>query len=69
MLKVFEIYLYICASFVSIIVIALLIAVTLNVICYFYQTNIGFNTFRKFLKKYNQEMQEEKIQIRRKRKK
>lgn len=62
MLKVFEIYLYICASIVSIMIIALLIALTLNIICYFYQTSVRFNTFRKFLKKYNAEMQKEKIQ-------
>lgn len=58
--KVFEIYLYICGTIISICVITGLIALMLNLICYFYQTTVGFNTFKKFLRKYNKEMQEEK---------
>lgn len=62
MYKAFEIYLCICAIIVSIAILALLIAVTLNLICYFYQTYVGFNTFKKFLRKYNDEMQKERRQ-------
>ena len=55
--SIFQVYLYICATIVSIIVIVGLIAIALNIIVYCYQSMIGFNTFRKFLKKYNREMQ------------
>lgn len=60
MYKAFEIYIYICATIVSVAVLALLIVVTLNLIAYAYQSSVGFNTFRKFLKKYNSEMQKER---------
>ncbi len=58
--KIFEIYLYICGIIVSICVLAGLTVLMLNLIGYFYQTTVGFDTFKKFLRKYNKEMQEEK---------
>lgn len=58
MLKVFEIYLYICGIIISIIILAGLIAIALNVIAYLYESSVGFDTFKKFLKKYNKDMQE-----------
>lgn len=60
MLKIFEIYLYICGILVSICILAGLTILTLNLIAYLYQNSVGFKTFVKFLKKYNQDMQEEK---------
>lgn len=60
MYKAFEIYVCICAIIVSIAILAALIGAILNLIVYAYQTCVGFNTFRKFLKKYNSEMQKEK---------
>lgn len=59
--KAFEIYLYICGFVISIISLLGLIAVILNVVVYFYQSFIGFDTFRKFLRKYHSEMKKEKI--------
>ncbi len=59
--KVFEIYLYACGFIISIISLLGLIAVILNVIVYFYQSFIGFDTFRKFFRKYHSEMKKEKI--------
>ena len=60
MLKAFEIYLYICASLVSIIIIIGLLAVLLNLGLYAYETYIGIGTFKKFLRKYHNEMKREK---------
>lgn len=60
MLKAFEIYLYICASLVSIIIIISLLAVLLNLGVYAYETCIGIGTFKKFLRKYHNEMKREK---------
>ena len=57
MINIFQVYLYICTIIVSIIILLALIAIVLNVICYCYQSIVGFDTFRKFLKKYNREMQ------------
>lgn len=59
--KVFEIYLYACGFVISIITLLGLIAVMLNIIAYSYQSFIGFDTFRKFLRKYHSEMKKEKI--------
>lgn len=59
--NIFQIYLYICGILVSIIILIGLIGITLNVICYAYQSSIGFNTFRKFLRKYHNEMKKEKV--------
>ncbi len=58
--KLFEIYLYICGFIIAIISLLGLIAVMLNVICYAYQTFVGFGTFTKFLRKYHSEMKKEK---------
>ena len=63
MCKVFEIYLYICESLVSLAILLGLIILILNVIAYTYETYIGFKTFNKFLKKYHREMKEEKRRI------
>lgn len=60
MLKIFEIYLYICGGIISITILVGLIALALNIICYAYQSCVGFDTFRKFLIKYNSEMKKEK---------
>lgn len=59
--KAFEIYLYICEFIISIITLLGLIAVMLNIIAYFYQSFVGFDTFRKFLRKYHSEMKREKL--------
>ena len=59
--NIFEIYLYICGILVSIIILIGLIGITLNLITYTYQSCVGFDIFRKFLKKYNKEIQMEKI--------
>lgn len=61
MFEAFKIYLYICAVIVSIAIIIGLIAILLNVMAYCYQTFIGFGTFKKFLRKYHNEMRAEKI--------
>lgn len=58
--KAFEIYLYICGFIISIISLLGLIAVMLNIISYAYQSFVGFDTFRKFLRKYHSEMKKEK---------
>lgn len=50
MCKIFEIYLYICGGLVSLGILLGLIILILNIIAYAYQTYIGFDTFRKFLK-------------------
>lgn len=60
MLKVFEIYLYICGSIVSVMIIIGLFALLLNLGVYVYETYIGIGTFRKFLRKYHNEMKREK---------
>ena len=51
--KRFEIYLYICGGLVSLAILLGLIGLTLNLICYTYQTCIGFNKFRKIVRAYN----------------
>ena len=61
MYEAFKIYLYICAVIVSIAIIIGLLAILLNVMGYCYQTFIGFGTFKKFLRKYHNEMRAEKI--------
>lgn len=58
--KVFEIYLYICGVIISLIILVGLIALALNVITYAYQSMVGFDIFKKFLRKYNKEMQKAK---------
>lgn len=63
MCKIFEIYLYICGGLVSLGILLGLIILILNIIAYAYQTYIGFDTFRKFLKKYHREMKEEKKKV------
>lgn len=67
MQNIFQIYLYLCGIIVSIAVLAGLIGLVLNLICYAYQNSVGFNTFRKFLKKYNKEMQNAKKEARKER--
>ena len=57
MSNIFQFYLYICATIISIAIIVGLVAIVLNIIVYCYQSMVGFNIFRKFLKKYNREMQ------------
>lgn len=59
----FEIYLYICAVIISIIIIAGLIAIALNLIAYAYESYVGFKTFNKFLRKYHTEMEQERRKI------
>lgn len=59
-MEIFEIYLNACAIIISIIITLGLIAILLNVIYYAYQSFVGFDTFRKFLSKYNSEMKREK---------
>lgn len=61
MLKIFEIYLYTCCVIISVILLISLIALMLNLIAYFYESWVGFDTFRKFLRKYHNEMKKEKI--------
>lgn len=63
MCKVFEIYLYICGSLVGLAILLGLIILALNSIAYTYETYIGFDTFRNFLKKYHKEMKEEKKKV------
>ncbi len=58
--RIFGIYLYTCGIIISICIITGLMAIMLNFICYFYQTVVGFDIFKKFLKKYNKEMQKAK---------
>lgn len=58
--KAFEIYLYVCGFIISIISLLGFIAVMLNVITYTYQSFVGFDTFKKFLRKYHSEMKKEK---------
>ena len=60
MYKVFKIYLIICGVIISIAIIAGLIALTLNIIAYAYESYVGFGTFKKFLKKYHREMEQER---------
>ena len=60
MLKVFEIYLYVCGGIIGIAILIGLIGLTLSLICYTYQSCIRFDTFRKFLRKYHNEMKKEK---------
>lgn len=60
MCEVFEVYLYVCGGLVGLAILLGLIILTLNIVAYTYQEYIGFNTFRKFLKKYHKEMKEEK---------
>lgn len=62
--NIFEIYLYICGIIIGISVLAGLIVLALNLISYAYQSSVGFNVFRKFLKKYNKEMQNSKREVR-----
>ena len=57
MINIFQVYLYICATIISIAIIVGLIAIALNIIVYFYESMVGFNIFSKFLKKYNRDMQ------------
>ena len=59
----FEIYLYICAVIISIIIIAGLISIALNLIAYAYESYVGFKTFNKFLRKYHTEMEQERRQV------
>lgn len=54
MQKIFEIYLYICGIIVSISILAGLVGLTLNLIAYAHQSAIGFKTFHKILKEYNE---------------
>ena len=63
MCKIFEIYLYICGGLVSLGILLGLIILILNIIAHAYQTYIGFDTFRNFLKKYHREMKEEKKKV------
>ena len=63
MCKVFEIYLYICGGLVGLAILLGLIILTLNIIAYTYESYIGFDTFNKFLKKYEKEMKEEKKKV------
>lgn len=63
MYKVFEIYLYVCGGLVGLAILLGLIILTLNIIAYTYESYIGFDTFRKFLKKYHKEMKEEKKKV------
>lgn len=58
-LKILEIYSWICCVVGLIALLVGLIALALNLICYFYQSCVGFNTFRKFLRKYHGEIIEE----------
>lgn len=60
MLKIFEIYLYICGSIISIAVLVGLVALLINILVYSYQSYIGFETFKKFFRKYHNEMKKEK---------
>ncbi len=61
MIKIFEIYLYICGTIISLSIILGLLVVLLNLVIYAYQTFIGVGTFRKFLRKYHNEMKKEKM--------
>ena len=61
--NVFITYLYVCGVIISIIVVVGLIAVLLNVMIYAYETFIGINTFKKFLRKYHTEMRQEKYKV------
>lgn len=61
MLQVFEIYLYICGAIISIAILTGLIAMLANIGLYAYETYIGFDTFKKFLRKYHNEMKKEKV--------
>ncbi len=61
MLHIFEIYLYICGAIIGGAILVGLLGLTLNLICYAYQSSVGFNTFRKFLRKYHNEMKKEKV--------
>lgn len=63
MCKVFEIYLYVSGGLVGLAILLGLIVLILNVIAYTYETYIGFDTFRKFLKKYHREMKEEQKKV------
>lgn len=64
MLKIFEIYLYMCGGIVSLSILLGLIGLTLNLICYTYQTCIGFNKFRKIVRAYNsQKITEEDLKM------
>ena len=63
MIEIFQIYLYVCAIIISIAIVLGLLAILLNIICYAYQTFVGFNTFRKFLRKYHAEMKHEKYKV------
>lgn len=60
MLKIFEIYLYICGSIVSISILIGLLGLLVNLGLYAYESYIGFDTFKKFLRKYHSEMKREK---------
>lgn len=64
MLKIFEIYLYICGGLVSLAIATGLIGLTLNLICYAYQSCIGFKKFRKIVRAYNsKQIREEDLKI------
>ncbi len=54
-----EIYLRVCAIIVSIVLSIAIIGMSLSLICYTYQSIIGFKIFTKFLRKYHREMKEE----------
>lgn len=60
MLKIFEIYLYICGGLISLAIVSGLIGLSLNLIAYAYQSSIGFNKFRKIVSDYNYRVLTEK---------
>ena len=54
-----EIYLRVCAIIVSIVLSIAIIGMSLSLICYTYQSIIGFKIFTKFLRIYHREMEKE----------
>lgn len=55
MVKVFEIYCYICAGIISIGILAGLVGLAINLVAYAIESCIGFKTFNKVLKLYRQQ--------------
>ena len=55
------IFMYIDLIIGAIVITAGIITLALNLIVYLYESWIGFGTFRKFLRKYHNEMKKEKV--------
>ena len=61
MIVITTIFMYVFLIIGAIAMTAGILALALNLMVYFYESWVGFSTFRKFLRKYHKEMKEERI--------